>query len=118
MRSYPPSVSIRRLLAPLVAFAVLIGPVLTHASAASAAVPGHHDQMMEAGHCEAPPADSSGEEQAPVESCCVSTCMAIAVAPSAPTADNGLKPVPRLFTVPALHLSYLGEIATPPPRRS
>lgn len=118
MRSYRPSVSIRRLLALLVAFAVLLGPVLTYASAASAAVPGHHDQMMEAGHCKAPPVDSSEDEEAPVKSCCVSTCVGIAIAPPAPTADGELKPVPKIFAVPALHLSYLGEIATPPPRRS
>lgn len=118
MRSYALSVSIRRLLAPLVAFAILIGPALTHASAASAAVPSHHDQMMEAGHCKAPPADSSADDDAPVKSCCVSTCMAIAIAPPTPLAEGELKPVPRIFAVPALHLSYLGEIATPPPRRS
>lgn len=118
MRSYCLSVSIRTLLAPLVALAVLIGPVLTGASAASAAAPAHHSEMMEAGHCEAPPVDSSENDAAPMESCCVSTCMAIAVTPSAPTADSELKPMPRAFTVPALHLSYLGEIATPPPRRS
>lgn len=118
MRSYRLSVSIRTLLAPLVALAVLIGPVLTHANAASAAVAGHHAEMVESGHCEAPPADSSENEAAPVKSCCVSTCMAIAIAPAAQTADSELKPMPRQFAVPALHLSYLGEIATPPPRRS
>jgi hypothetical protein len=118
MRSYRLSVSIRTLFALLVGFTVLLGPVLTHASAASAAVAGHHDQMIEAGHCEAPPADSSEDEQAPLESCCVSTCMAIAIAPPTPLTDGELKPAPRLFAVPALHLSYLGEIATPPPRRS
>lgn len=118
MRSYRLSVSTHRLFALLVAFAVLLGPVLTHAGAASAAAPGHHDQMMEAGHCEAPPADTSEDDAAPVKSCCVSTCMAIAIAPPAPMAAGGLKPAPRLFAVPTLHLSYLGEIATPPPRRS
>jgi hypothetical protein len=118
MRSYRLSVSIRTLFALLVGFTVLLGPVLTHASAASAAGPGHHAEMVESGHCKAPPADSSEDEEAQAKSCCVSTCMAIAIAPPTPLTDGELKPVPRLFAVPALHLSYLGEIATPPPRRS
>lgn len=118
MRSYRLSVSIRRLFAVLVAFAVVIGPVLTHATAASAAAQGHHTEMMEAGHCKAPPTESSQDDAAPLKSCCVSTCMAIAIAPPAPLADGELKPVPQQFAVPTLHLSYLGEIATPPPRRS
>lgn len=117
MRAYRLLVSIRRIFAVLVAIAVLAGPTYTHVSAAEAAVPDHHGQMTESGHCEAPPTDSSDDE-APTKSCCISICMAVASSPSTTAADGELKPVPRVFAVPELHPSYLGEIATPPPRRS
>lgn len=110
--------SIQRLFAVLVALAMLLGPVLTHASAAAAAVPDHHMQMMESGHCEAPPSDSAADHQTPAKSCCVSACMGIAVEPTSPLSDNAAQPAPALFGLSTLHLSYLGEIATPPPRRS
>lgn len=118
MSAYRPSVSIQRLFAVLVALAVLLGPVLTQASAAAAAVPDHHMQMMESGHCESPPSNSDDEDQTPAKSCCVSAYMGIAVVPSVRLSDNAAQPVPAVFGLSTLHLSYLGEIATPPPRHS
>lgn len=118
MSAYRPSVSIQRLFAVLVALAVLLAPALTHASAAAAAVADHHMQMMESGHCEAPPSDLGDEDQAPANSCCISACIGIAVTPAVPLNDNAVQPAPARFDLSTLHLSYLGEIATPPPRRS
>lgn len=115
MRTYSLTVSIRRLFAMLMAIAVLVGPVLTHASASAAAVTDHHVQMMEAGHCEASPADSSEDESAPAKSCCVSMCMGVALTPPA-AADPASVPAPAVFAPPSAHLNHLAEIATPPPK--
>ena len=53
MSAYVPSVSIRKLFAMLVAVAVMFVPAVTGMSAALAAVPDHHMQMMSTGHCKA-----------------------------------------------------------------
>lgn len=118
MRAYAPAVSIQKLFAILVAVAVLFAPAFSRAGEAFAAVPNHHAQMVEAGHCDAPASDSSDHDQAPAKSCCISMCMGIAIAPVAPAKNRQLNSALAVFAVPALHLSYLGEIATPPPRRS
>lgn len=118
MRAYGPTVSIRRLFAILVAVAVLFGPVFTHASAASAAVGGHHSQMVDAGNCESPTPVSSQDDTTPTKSCCVSMCMGVAAMPAPRASSSMVRPVPAVAAIPTLHLSYLGEIATPPPRRS
>ena len=118
MRAYGHPVSISKLFAMLVAVAVLLAPAFSRAGEAFASVPDHHAQMMEAGHCDAPAPDSGDQDQAPTKSCCISMCMGIAITPAAPAKDGQLKPALALFAVPTLHLSYLGEIATPPPRRS
>lgn len=118
MSAYGPVVSIRRLFAILVAVAVLFAPVFTRAGEAQAAVPDHHLQMMESGNCQMPPSDSGEHDTAPAKSCCISMCMAIGIAPPPPVRGSDLKPVPAVSGIPTLHLSYLGEIATPPPRHS
>jgi hypothetical protein len=118
MGAYVAAVSMQKLFAVLVALAVLFAPAFTRAGEAFAAVPDHHAQMMEAGHCHTPPSGSGGDDKAPAKSCCISMCMGIAITPTAPVNDGHLKPEPAVFAVPTLHLSYLGEIATPPPRRS
>lgn len=116
MRAYHPSVSIRRLLTILVAVAVLFAPSLT--GAAAAAIPDHYMQMIESGHCQAPPSESRNEKETPAKSCCVSVSMGVAVTPAPPLTDGELQAAPAVFGIPTPHLSYLGEIATPPPRRS
>lgn len=118
MSAYGPVVSIQRLFAILVAVAVLFAPALTRAGQAQAAVPDHHMQMMESGHCQTPPSNAADHDKAPAKSCCISMCMAIAIAPPAPVSGTNLKPVPAMSVIPTLHLSHLGEIATPPPRYS
>ena len=118
MRSYAHTVRIQKLFAVLVAVAVLFAPAFSRAGEAFAAVPNHHEQMMEAGACHAPTSDSGDQQKAPAKSCCISMCMGITITPAAPVSDTQLKPEPAVFAVPTLHLSYFGEIATPPPRRS
>ena len=118
MRAYAPPVNIRKLLAIFVALAVLFAPVFSGgAGAALAAVPNHHAQMTEAGHCQLPP-QSGDHDKAPAKSCCISMCMSIAIPPPAPAEHSELEPPPAVFAVATIHHPYLGEIATPPPRRS
>ena len=108
--------SIRKLLGILIALAVLFAP-----SAAYAAMPmaptAHGDmQMMEMGHCDAPPSKSADHDKNAGKSCCISMCMAVAVAPDAPAADVEVEHAATYFAVPASWHGFLGEIATPPPR--
>lgn len=121
MSAYAPPVSIRKLFAMLVAVAVLFAPAVTGMSAAFAAVPDHHMQMMSTGHCKSMAAaensdQPSGEDSKAGKPCCMAMCLAVAVSPAAIEASPsliGIASVPRLqnflIGVPA-------EIATPPPR--
>ncbi|MBA3511253.1 hypothetical protein [Sphingomonas sp.] len=114
MSAYSQQMSIRKLFAILVAVAVLFAPGLTSASSAYAAVPNHHAQMIDKGHCD--PAMDLNQDDPAVMTCCVAVCMAVAVTPSAlPTAK------PLLGSVPVAGLQEFQtgippEIATPPPR--
>ena len=116
MHAYQASMSIRKLFAILIAIAMLFAPAFSRVGEASAAVTDHHAQMMESGHCQSMPADSDEHDKAAEKSCCISMCMGVAVTP--PTSARGPAPAPAAV-VPAittLHLAYLGEIATPPPK--
>ena len=117
MRAYASPVSIRKLLSILVALAVLFAPAFTRVGAAYAAAPSQHTQLMDSGHCKMPPSQS-GDHGKATKDCCISMCMTVAVAPTALAEESDLKPVPAVFAVAAIHLPYLGEIATPPPRAS
>ena len=114
MSAYCNLMSIRKLFAILVAVAVLFAPAFTGVGMASAAVPDHHAQMMDKGHCES--AKGEDQEEAADMSCCGAMCMAVAVAPSGiPIA----KPLIGSVPVASLHAFQTGspaELATPPPR--
>src|SRR4051794_6314105 len=112
MRAYACLVSIRKLFAVLVALAGLFAPGGT--GAAMAAHPHHHMQMMEAGHCETPPANSGDHQKMTGKSCCFAMCIALAVTPSAPTEAVELAHAATYFAVPQSWQGFLGEIATPP----
>jgi hypothetical protein len=116
MSAYADAVSIRKLFAILVALAVLLAPGVT--GAAMAAAPHHDMQMMEAGHCQAPPSGSGHHEQSDGKSCCVSMCMALAVAPSAPVEAPPILQQMAQFAPPRTYHGLPAEIATPPPRHS
>jgi len=118
MRAYERPVSLRTLFALLVAVAVLFAPTLTRAGEAMAAAPNHHAQMMDSGHCKGPPSKSDHHGKADSKSCCVSMCMGIAVAPSAPMAEVVQQVSPATYAAATIHLPYLGELATPPPRNA
>ena len=115
MSTYSSLMSIRKLFAILVAIAVLFAPSLTGAGMAQAAVPEHHAQMMEKGHCD-PASDGKQNKAAEKTSCCGAMCMAVAVTSGANSVTNGLLgngPVSRLHS---FRTGSPAELATPPPR--
>lgn len=116
MKAYAVPVSIRKLFAIVLALAVLFAPGVT--GAAMAAAPHRDMAMMEAGHCQMPPSKSAHHDPADGKSCCISMCMALAVAPSAPA--EALAPRQQLaeFALPKTYHGLHAEIATPPPRAS
>jgi hypothetical protein len=106
--------AIQKLFAIIVALAVLFAP-----SVAYAAVPmtAHHEaQAMEMGHCEMLPSKNSEHDKGDGKSCCISMCMAVAVAPSSPAEAAEARNTAVYFITPQSWHGFLGEIATPPPR--
>ena len=122
MSAYAPRMSLRTLQAALVAIAVLFAPALTRAGEAFAAVPDHHMQMMESGHCKSAPSRSGDADGSPdhdkagAMSCCISMCMAVAVVPHAPTQAAALHGAAAPFALIHQYHGCIAEIATPPPR--
>lgn len=110
--------TIRTLFALFAALAVLFAPLSSPASATTAASSRHHAQMAADGHCKVMPADSGAKDEAPAKNCCVATCAAVAVAPSGSIDELQPRVAPAVFPIATHYLGYLGEIATPPPRRS
>jgi hypothetical protein len=116
MRSYAATVSIRKLFAILVALSVLLAPSVAAAADHGMSMADHEKTMMEMGHCQAPPSGHLDHDKKAGSSCCISMCLAVAVAPTTPNLEKHLRAEqPNLF-VPTEHEAFLGEIATPPPR--
>ena len=115
MIPYARIVPIRKIFAIFVALSVLFAPAV----AGAAMVTPHHDmQMMEAGHCQAPPSSSGDHQKMGGKSCCIAMCMAVAVTASAQSeVDMPRRQVAQF----AFLVTYTGtpeEIATPPPRHN
>jgi hypothetical protein len=115
MGAHYSSMSTRTLFAIFLAIAVLFAPGVT--GAAMAAAPHHDMQMMEAGHCQSPPANSGHHDRTDGKSCCIAMCMALAVAPSAPAELSPPRQQMAQFARPKTYRGLPAEIATPPPRR-
>ena len=116
MPPYDVSMSLSKLFAILIAIAVLMAPAFSRMGEAAAALPGdHHKQMAQGGHCQSPAPAPGEHEKAPANSCCISICMGLAVASPDGQMSNPA-PARATFALRSLHLSYLGEIATPPPK--
>jgi hypothetical protein len=116
MSAYAQPVSIRKLFAILIALAVLIAPSVTYAAMPVAAAPHHDMRMMDMGHCQMLPSKSNDHDKTDGKSCCMSMCMAVAVAPFTPADAVEPKHSVAYFAVSQSWHGYLGEIATPPPR--
>lgn len=108
-------VSIRSLLAALVALALAFAP-----GAAMAAQDGaprdHQMQMMESGHCEPGVAGTGDHGKMAGKSCCAAMCVAVAIAAAGSVKDEFLPSAPGTFAVPASLFGAPAELATPPPR--
>lgn len=120
MSAYAPRMSLRTLFAALVAMAVLFAPAMARAGEAFVAVPDHHAQMMQSGHCKTAPSHSpdgksSGNDRAGM-TCCISMCMAVAVTPPAPAAAVAVHAAAPSFPLAHQYHGLIAEIATPPPR--
>jgi hypothetical protein len=109
-------VSIPKFFAVLFALSVLFAPSVAAASDHNMTMTGHETAMMEMGHCQAPPSGHADHDKKAGSSCCISMCMAVAVAPNTPALEKHARAEQLNFFVPREHKAYLGEIATPPPR--
>ena len=117
MRPYAPSVSIRRLFAILIAFAMLFAPLAMQSGSAMAMAPaaGHHAQMMDSGHCgEQPAKDHHGKKVD--KSCCAAMCTAVAVAPAPISKPHAFASSIEQPSLVQFDHSFLAELPTPPPR--
>lgn len=114
--AYGSLVSLRPLLAMLVAFAMLFAPLSLQSGAAMAMAPAdHHSQKMKSDHCGEQPSKSQ-DGKSMDKPCCAAMCAAAAV-----TALPSVEPqiFARMVQRPALdlfHHSFLAELPTPPPR--
>jgi hypothetical protein len=106
----------RPLLGLIVMVAVLFVSALIGSVAASAATMNHDVQMMENGHCAAPPSHHGDHDKSAGKNCCISMCMAVAIAPAAPPEAAVLHDAMTAFPVLNEYHGLLAEIATPPPR--
>lgn len=110
-----PRMSLRPLLAILFAIATLLAPLAVTRAAAMTPSPGHHAGMANSGHCGKQPA-SGDDERAPDTTCCVGTCAAVAIAPSACAGPHSFpQPVGR-SSLDRFDHGFLAELPTPPPR--
>ncbi len=113
----------RMLSVMLIALAMLAAPLTMRQSMAMAAVPAasqHHvaTEMAAGNHCDQQgSSDQDQSGKAAGGNCCIATCVAVVVPAGAADlpAFHSLAPRPGSD---ARRLSYLGEIATPPPRRA
>ena len=108
--------SIRTISAILIAFALLLAPAVTRAGAASAAAPGGHMQMMGGAPCKMPPSGSDNHDQNAGKNCCVSMCMAVAIAPKETLLEKTAHSANPVQTVRTFRVGAPGELPTPPPR--
>lgn len=111
------AMSIRPLLAMLIALATLFAPVIAGSGEAMAMAPAadHHAQMMERGHCGEQPAQSE-DSKSDEMSCCVAMCAAVAVAPVEQIEPQALaSAVDQHSLVQPVH-GFLAKLPTPPPR--
>ena len=109
--------SVRFLFALLLAVGLSLAPFAMPMGEASAVAPGHHAGMAKAGHCDDEPAPQQSDHHK-AKPCCAAGCMTAAMLPDLAEA---LLDLPRVTERPGLdrfYRGYLGEIATPPPRRS
>jgi hypothetical protein len=117
MQGWDAIARLRHLVGIFVALALLFAPGVAHFGMADAAAP-HHERMMEqTGHCSLPAGGLSDHGKAAGNACCSSICVAIAADAATSLYEASIRSPAPAFALAKLHIGYLGEIATPPPRR-
>jgi len=110
-------VSVRLLLFILVATALAFAPFAMPMGEAIAAPAGHHESMAKASHCDDMPAPAKSDKHKE-KPCCVAGCMAAAMLPAMGDEAVVLPVATERPGLDRFYRGYLGEIATPPPRRA
>jgi hypothetical protein len=111
------AMSIRPLLAILIALAMLFAPIAGGSGEVMAMPPAadHHAQVVEGGHCGEQPAKSD-DGKTDEMSCCIAMCTAVALAPVEPIGPQAMaSAVDQPSLVQPVH-GFLAELPTPPPR--
>jgi hypothetical protein len=106
----------------LAALAMLVAPLAMPGGAAAMATapsPVHHPAGSGGGHCDEPSAPDSDapRDKAIGHACCGTMCVAVMAADPANDLANLRYPNPNLGP-DSSRRGFLGEIATPPPKRS
>lgn len=106
--------SARWLASFLILVAVLIAPI-SIVSATTVAT-GSSNAMASAGDCSMSHGDKAAHHKMGDKLCCASTGVAMTPSLATPVIVQSSVQSPTIVALASLHLSYLGEIATPPPR--
>lgn len=117
IQGHMPAMSIRPLLAMLIALAMLFAPLAAGSGEAIAMAPAadHHAQMVDGGHCGEQPAKSE-DGKTDEMSCCIAMCTAVAVAPVEQIEPQAMaSAVDQPSPVQPVH-GFIAELPTPPPR--
>lgn len=105
---------IRRMLAVLLALAILLAPAVAPLGMAFASTSSPM-QMQQGGHCQVEPVIPTDHDKSG-KTCCIRAGLAVTIEASAPLRDRPLQSPPLAFPVKCFWIGFLGEIATPPPR--
>jgi Ni/Co efflux regulator RcnB len=105
-----------KLLAILIAAAMLFAPFAMQSGAAMAAMASdHHAKMVDKGHCDRQPAGDEDSKRAD-KPCCAAMCAAVAVTPIAPVEPIAHASSVDRPTAAQFQRGFLAKLPTPPPR--
>lgn len=107
-----------RLLALLIAFSLVFGPLAMERAMAAEPATGH-SQMISASkavesHCQ--PGQKDKTQKGQPERCCAAMCATAAILPEAIVGEHGFDRLTAIPTPVPVHRGVLREIVPPPPR--
>lgn len=106
----------RILVAILAAFTMLLAPIAAGASTVAVSASDVHAPMAADGHCRTLPPQPDAHPDPADETCCIFTCVALAIDPCTRIADVALPRVRAAFAAPADRAGESAGIPTPPPK--
>ena len=111
-----PCMSLRSLVATLIAVALMFSPLVMKSGSAMAMAPAadHHAQMTQDGHCGEQPVKD--HDKSVDTSCCAAMCTAVAVHPIAPAEAAIQTSSSERPSIAQFRHGFLAELPTPPPR--